>query len=219
MHEAACKNTLRVMGSRQDVKLFQDWASTPDSPISLAKALPVPEDLLKLDPNLLTPTVWEKYGALDPMTWKDDNWGTYVDFDQVQIKSQVEFDKTETQELSEMMKNKHVVEEAVAPEIVIVYSYLTPCVPPLHAYRNFSEAHPNLMFHASFDVDTHNEHGHETSGFLLVKAGKMLKRWFNPISFNSLKIHMGVSDDSIESDEFNTLMKDNKKIQGEEDDD
>ncbi len=218
MHNAACNNRLRIMGSREDLQKFKEWASTPDSPISLAKAIPVPEELLKLDPNLITPSILEKYGAIDPMTWKDDNWGTYKDFQDVKIEKEIEFDEEETQLLSQSLQAK-AIPGLTCPEMIVGYTYKTTCIPPLHAYRVFSEKFPNIMFHASFDVEADDQHKHDTSGFLLVKAGKMLKRWFNPISFNTMRIHMGMSGGGIDSEEFNVLITDNDKLKGEEDND
>jgi len=182
MHAPACRNNMTVLGSNSDIQLFMDWASTPDSPISLEKAIPVPAEVMSLDPNLITPSTLEKYGAIDPMTWKDDNWGVFTDFIDVQLKADVELDEEQSAMLAERLENGPGLNR------IVMYSYTTQCVPPLHAYRRFSEEHPNLMFHMSFDVDMTDKHN--TCGFLLVKAGKMLKRWFNPMSYRSFNAQM-----------------------------
>lgn len=182
MHEPACKNKMTVLGSKEDVQSFIDWVSTPESPMSLEKALPIPDEVKSLDPNLITPSMLEKYGAIDPMTWKDDNWGIFKDFMEVKLTADVELDDESKEMLAEKLDN------GMTPNRIIGYSYKTQCVPPLHAYRRFSEEHPNLMFHMSFDVDGVEKHS--TCGFLLVKAGKMLKRWFNPMSYRSMQAQM-----------------------------
>jgi|688.fasta_scaffold00177_123 hypothetical protein len=182
MHEPACKNKMTVLGNKEDIQSFMDWVSTSESPISLEKAIPIPDEVKSLDPNLITPSMLEKYGAIDPMTWKDENWGVFKDFMEVKLTADVELDDEETEMLTANLNTGMVANRIVA------YSYVTQCIPPLHAYRRFSEEHPNLMFHMSFDVDTTDKHN--TCGFLLVKAGKMLKRWFNPMSYRSFQAQM-----------------------------
>ena len=184
MHAPACKNRMTIIGPDEEIERFKTEVASENSVLSLTKALPVPEELLEPNANNITPAFLEKYGAIDPMTWKDDNWGVYTDFEDTELVADMQY-----------AKDGEPVPELVAKygTRILVYTYTTSCIPPLPSYREFSLKFPELTFHMSFDVEV--EHTHSTCGFLLVKAGKMLKKWFNPMSFRTFKAQM----DDIES--------------------
>lgn len=181
MHEPACKNRMTIIGPKDLIESFKDSVATEDSVLSIAKLLPVPEELVVPNANNITPSFLEKHGAIDAMTWKDDNWGIYNDPTNTKIEGDITYNPQKDGELPDKVK--------VHGDRVIVYSYTTPCIPPLPSYREFSLKYPDLTFHLTFDVEVKGQHS--SCGFLLVKAGKMLKKWFMPMSFESFKAQMG----------------------------
>lgn len=180
MHASACKNRMTIIGPKDVIQSFKDSVATDDSVLSVSKLLPVPEELLTPNENIITPSFLEKYGAIDAMTWKDDNWGVYKDFEDAKIIGDVSYDVDELEQVPDKVKEYG--------DRILVYSYTTTCIPPLPSYREFSTKFPELTFHLSFDVEVKGHHS--TCGFLLVKAGKMLRKWFMPLSFDAFKAQM-----------------------------
>lgn len=72
----ACKNTLTMFGSREELDSLLDFIKTDTELISFEKIAPSPQELIESKKNkTITPSLLEKYEAMDLGAWRLSNWG------------------------------------------------------------------------------------------------------------------------------------------------
>ena len=161
---STCTNTLTMFGTKEELDSLLDFIQTDDKLISLDKIVPTPQELVESTKNqVITPSLVEKYGAMDVGTWRLENWGCTKDSVSGVIleRRSVPYDRLQ-QAGGQNLKN--AVPEGVDAAAVVL-SFETNSHPN-NAIGALSEKFSNIRIHYAYDNELE-----EVCGWAVLLAG------------------------------------------------
>jgi hypothetical protein len=116
--EKVCRNIVTMYSSVERINEIVDSLKTEDRVVSFNKLLPTPPELVEAAKTLtLTPSLVERFGAMDVGSWRLKNWGCPIDTMTSAIVDEAELDFAS--KLPPKLLDKLSEEEAAMLEVEI----------------------------------------------------------------------------------------------------
>lgn len=144
-----CVNTLTMFGAKEELDSLLEFVKTDDQLISLEKIVPNPQELLDSSrKGVITPSLVEKYGAMDIGSWRLENWGCTKDVSSSKLieRKSVSRDRLMGADIQNL---KEAVPEG-SDGAAVVLSFETNSHPN-NAIGALSEKFSNIRIHYAYD--------------------------------------------------------------------
>ena len=184
--EKVCRNIVTMYSSVERINEIVDSLKTEDRVVSFNKLLPTPPELVEAAKTLtLTPSLVERFGAMDVGSWRLKNWGCPVDTMTSAIVDEAELDfasKLPPKLLDKLSEEDKA--EAKSFEKAVAISFETTETPNAFVLA-LSEKFPDMRMHYSYDSDSE-----DVSGWLVASNGEVHNHEHYNNCLTVIKLHI-----------------------------
>lgn len=166
---STCNNTLTMFGIKEEIEELLEFIKTDNQLISLEKIVPNPEELLDSSrKGIITPSLVEKYGAMDIGSWRLEHWGCTKDVSSSKL---VEHKAVPSDRLTRTgIENLREAVPEGSDGAAVVLSFETNSHPN-NAIGALSEKFANIRIHYAYDNEREDVcgwavlHGGDVKGY------------------------------------------------------
>jgi hypothetical protein len=181
-----CRNIVTMYSSVERINEILDSIKTDDKVVSFNKFLPTPPELVEASKTLtLTPSLVERFGAMDVGTWRLKKWGCPTDTLKSEIVDEAELDFAS--KLPQEMFDKLTPEEkaeAKSFEKAVAVAFETTETPNAFVMA-LSEKFPDMRMHYSYDSEPE-----DVSGWLVASNGEVHSHEHYNNCLAAIKLHI-----------------------------
>lgn len=184
--EKVCRNIVTMYSSVERINEILDSLKTEDKVVSFNKFLPAPPELIEASKTLtLTPSLVERFGAMDVGTWRLKNWGCPKDTLSSEIvdEAEINFASKLPQNLFDRLTPEEQA-EANSFEKAVAIAFDTTETPNAFVLK-LSEKFPDMRMHYSYDSDSE-----DVSGWLVASAGEVHSHEHYNSCLTAIKLHI-----------------------------
>jgi len=181
-----CRNVLTMYSSVKVIEEIKEALKTENKVLSFNKLLPTPPELVEASKTMtLTPSLVERFGAMDVGTWRLKNWGCPIDTNNSQIIDEAELDFASKlpEELFDRLSDEDK-EKAKLLEKAVAISFETTETPNAFV-MTLSEKFPDMRMHYSYDSDSE-----DVSGWLVASNGNVINHEHYNNCLAAIKLHI-----------------------------
>jgi len=184
--EKVCRNIVTMYSSVERINEIVDSLKTEDRVVSFNKLLPTPPELVEAaKTQTLTPSLVERFGAMDVGTWRLKNWGCPKDTLTSAIVDEAELDFASKmgQEVVDKLTPEQLA-EALTFEKAVAIAFDTTETPNAFVMK-LSEKFPDMRMHYSYDSDSE-----DVSGWLVASNGEVHSHEHYNNCLTAIKLHI-----------------------------
>lgn len=181
-----CRNIVTMYSSVEGINEILDAIKTEDRVVSFNKFLPTPPELVEASKTMtITPSLVERFGAMDVGTWRLKNWGCPTDTINSEIVDEAElsFASKLPPELFEKLTPEEQA-EANSFEKAVAIAFETTETPNTFVLA-LSEKFPTMRMHYSYDSESE-----DVSGWLVASNGNVHNHEHYNNCLAAIKLHI-----------------------------
>lgn len=152
-----CKNSVTIFATADDMDSLKQTIQGNGEFISFESFIPSPEELIESTRSMvLSPSLVEKYGAMDISTWRLKNWGCVSDAYSSKVVDERDIDIPSMNIMKELERlplseSTEAFKSVLIPiERTIQFTFRTNEV-PTSAMMELSKKFPNALIHFGYD--------------------------------------------------------------------
>lgn len=178
----ACRNIVTAYGTNEDISNMMESLSDGTNAVVMDKFFPTPPELVEATKaGVISPSLMERFGAMDVGSWRLNNWGCPVDV----LSSRVLHDiksKFDPEALKALTPEQQ--QEASKYERAVSIEFTTTETPNMFALR-ISTQYKDARMHFSYDSEAE-----DVSGYIVAKGGEVIGHEHYSSCLKAIRLHL-----------------------------